>query len=72
LDNVGCSGAESRLIDCSHNAIGSHDCSHSEDAGVTCLAPGANALANAIHNLLHCQIDILGIIPLPTLFPSLY
>ncbi len=50
LDNVGCSGAESRLIDCPHNAIGSHDCSHSEDAGVTCLAPGANA--NAIHNLL--------------------
>ena len=42
LDNVGCSGTESRLIDCSHNTIGSHDCSHSEDAGVTCLAPGTN------------------------------
>ena len=36
LDNVGCSGTESRLIDCSHNPIGSHDCSHTEDAGVTC------------------------------------
>ena len=41
LDNVGCSGTESRLIDCAHSGIGSHDCSHSEDAGVTCLAPGA-------------------------------
>ena len=40
LDNVVCSGTESRLIDCSHNPIGSHDCNHAEDAGVTCLTPG--------------------------------
>ena len=44
LDNVGCSGTESRLIDCAHSGIGSHDCSHSEDAGVTCLAPGASMM----------------------------
>lgn len=42
LDSVGCSGTESRLIDCPHNAIGSHDCRHSNDAGVTCLAPGTS------------------------------
>ena len=34
LDNVQCTGSESRLLDCTHLAI--HDCSHSEDAGVTC------------------------------------
>jgi len=36
LDNVNCVGSESRLIDCQQNRIGSHDCTHSEDAGVTC------------------------------------
>ena len=35
LDNVGCRGTESRLIDCTYS---SHtlDCNHREDAGVTC------------------------------------
>ena len=36
LDEVQCLGAETRLIDCPANALGSHDCSHIEDAGVTC------------------------------------
>ena len=36
LDNVACSGTESRLADCSHNGIGIHNCAHSEDAGVRC------------------------------------
>ena len=36
LDNVQCSGSESRLIDCSHSGIGTHNCVHSEDAGVRC------------------------------------
>ena len=37
LDEVDCIGNETRLVDCTHNPIGSHDCSHSEDAGIRCL-----------------------------------
>ena len=36
LDEVRCSGSESSLSQCSHHEIGSHDCTHSEDAGVKC------------------------------------
>ena len=35
LDNVQCSGTENRLQDCS--LLRTHNCAHSEDAGVTCL-----------------------------------
>ena len=38
LDNVQCRGTESRLIDCPANALGSHNCAHFEDAGVSCEA----------------------------------
>ena len=33
---MACTGSESRLIDCPANALGSHNCQHSEDAGVRC------------------------------------
>ena len=36
LDEVRCSGSESRLANCPANGIGIHDCGHSEDAGVRC------------------------------------
>ena len=36
LDNVQCTGNESRLFDCPANAVGSHNCGHSEDAGASC------------------------------------
>ena len=36
LDQVACTGTETRLMDCHSNPLGIHDCSHSEDAGVTC------------------------------------
>ena len=34
LDNVGCIGNESSLLDCSY--VSNAGCSHSEDAGVRC------------------------------------
>ena len=36
LDNVQCVGTETRLIDCPANPLGSHNCDHTEDAGVRC------------------------------------
>ena len=41
LDNLGCSGMESRLIDCSHNGFGNEDCSHVEDIGLVCFGEGS-------------------------------
>ena len=38
LDNIHCTGTESRLDQCTHNGIGVHNCIHSEDAGVRCTS----------------------------------
>ena len=36
LDNVECGGYESMLTSCTANSFGDENCSHGEDAGVTC------------------------------------
>lgn len=36
LDNVSCTGQEERLIDCSHNGVGIHNCNHNNNAAVIC------------------------------------
>ncbi|XP_063962816.1 deleted in malignant brain tumors 1 protein-like isoform X2 [Lytechinus pictus] len=38
LDNLGCTGSETSLLNCPHNGVGSHNCGHSEDAGLSCTA----------------------------------
>ena len=37
LDEVNCTGEESQLLECGHNGIGDHDCSHYQDAGARCI-----------------------------------
>lgn len=37
LDNVECVGNETSLSECLHQGINSHNCEHSEDAGVECF-----------------------------------
>lgn len=36
LDDITCAGDEQSLLQCHHDDIGVHDCSHDEDAGVIC------------------------------------
>ncbi|XP_041368601.1 deleted in malignant brain tumors 1 protein-like [Gigantopelta aegis] len=36
LSNVRCAGVEGSLSECSHSGWGSHDCNHTQDAGVIC------------------------------------
>uniref|UniRef100_A0A669BX47 SRCR domain-containing protein n=1 Tax=Oreochromis niloticus TaxID=8128 RepID=A0A669BX47_ORENI len=46
LDDVTCTGNESKLSECRHRGFGSHNCGHSEDAGVVCAAPSSVRLVN--------------------------
>ncbi|CAK6976085.1 deleted in malignant brain tumors 1 protein-like [Scomber scombrus] len=54
LENVGCSGNEPSLTDCTHSGIGSHDCTHPEDAGVVCEGESCGQVTqnNPTHRLL--------------------
>ena len=36
LDGLQCTGTETWLSSCRHNGWGAHDCTHSEDVGLTC------------------------------------
>ncbi len=56
LDNVRCYGTESRLIDCTASALGSYNCSHLQDAGVSC-APCKQTLQ--LLQLLSCTNPII-------------
>jgi len=51
LDNLFCTGFESRLINCNHNGFGNHDCSHSEDAGLICDCKCSNSVVYLVKML---------------------
>ena len=36
MDDVGCSGSECSVTQCSHPGFGKHNCGHSEDVGIVC------------------------------------
>ncbi len=52
LDNVQCTGTETRLFDCPHNGEASHNCAHSEDAGAVCSG-GENVTCLGLKIITH-------------------
>ena len=36
LDDLSCTGDETRLVDCPHRGVGLNNCGHHNDAGVVC------------------------------------
>ena len=51
LADLRCTGSESRLIDCPHNGVGVHNCTHSEDAGVRCVIPRMLTTVNSLRSV---------------------
>ena len=49
LDELACTGSESSLTSCLHSGLRSHDCSHSEDAGVVCSYGEYSAFKVYVH-----------------------
>ncbi|CAL4061058.1 unnamed protein product, partial [Meganyctiphanes norvegica] len=48
LDSLDCTGEESNLKDCHKSQAGASDCSHSEDAGVTCYSYWRNEVDRSL------------------------
>ena len=76
LDNVRCSGTESRLTNCLTTILGSNDCSHSEDVAIDCSdGPGSPFSCVAITLHTHAQSAVKQINSLSvclSIFPSVY
>jgi len=48
LDDVGCSGSENSLAECTHDGWGVHDCHHGKDVALDCSNPPTTATTNGI------------------------
>ncbi|XP_064388499.1 uncharacterized protein LOC135336574 [Halichondria panicea] len=66
LDELRCSGIESRLIDCLANPIGVEDCSHSEDVALICFT-GLSLSYNWKIAIAGIVVSLLVAIPIVTL-----
>ena len=47
MDDLGCSGSQLTLLQCSHRGLGSHNCGHNEDVSVRC----SGSKTGSLHNL---------------------
>ncbi len=48
LDDVRCSGFESRLFDCPNQGIEVNNCAHTKDAGVVCIEGTGSTMIIAV------------------------
>ncbi|XP_078140673.1 soluble scavenger receptor cysteine-rich domain-containing protein SSC5D-like [Centroberyx gerrardi] len=59
LDHVTCTGSESMLRECRHEGLGSHDCDHSEDAGVVCeVAPLVRLVGSSSNDPCSGRVEV--------------
>ena len=59
-DNLECTGSETNLTQCPHDGIGTHNCDHSEDAGVTCFGMSFSRVQQIVI-VTHCLVIVLTI-----------
>lgn len=53
LDDVACTGSERHLTECSHRGYLTHNCTHSQDAGVICS--GEKVFITALYSFISQQ-----------------